>query len=101
MTSISVLKKNENVISIEIKGHTNYEDIGKDIVCASISSIVTTTVNAILRLDNESITYDVKDGYINLKILKHDKYTDILITNMLDLLKELSSDYPKNVKINI
>ena len=101
MTSIKVLKENEKVINIEIKGHTNYENIGKDIVCASISSIVTTTVNAIIRINEEAILYDIKDGYMNIQILNHDKYIDILITNMIDLLKELTNNYPKNVKINI
>lgn len=101
MTSIKVLKENEKVINIEIKGHTNYENIGKDIVCASISSIVTTTVNAIIRINEEAILYDIKDGYMNIQILNHDKYIDILITNMIDLLKELANNYPKNVKINI
>lgn len=101
MTNIKVLKENEKIINIEIKGHTNYEDSGKDIVCASISSIVTTTVNALVRIDEESIIYDVKDGFINIQILHHNKYIDILITNMLELLKDLASNYKKNVKINI
>ena len=29
---------------ITIKGHANYDDKGKDIVCASVSSIVITTL---------------------------------------------------------
>ena len=42
---------------IEIKGHSNYDDYGKDIVCASVSSIVITTINAIIEFDPESIYY--------------------------------------------
>ena len=38
---------------IEIKGHANYDDYGKDIVCASVSSIVITTINAII--DRKSV----------------------------------------------
>ena len=45
------IKKNH----IEIKGHAMYDDYGKDIVCASISSIAITTVNAILRLDEKAL----------------------------------------------
>ena len=37
--------------------HAMYDDFGKDIVCSSVSSIVITTVNAIERIDNESISY--------------------------------------------
>ena len=51
---IRVYKNNDKVI---IKGHANYADYGKDIVCASVSSIVITTVNGILEIDREAITY--------------------------------------------
>ena len=43
---------------IEIKGHAYYDDYGKDIVCASVSSIVITTINAIIEFDPESIYYE-------------------------------------------
>ena len=43
----------ENKDEIVISGHANYEDYGKDIVCASISSIAITTVNAIVEFDKE------------------------------------------------
>ena len=49
---------------IEIKGHANYDDYGKDIVCASVSSIVITTINAIIEFDPESIYYE----YLNNRI---------------------------------
>lgn len=101
MTSIKVLKENEKIVNVTINGHTNYDDYGKDIVCASVSTIATTTINAIIRINDKAIGYEVKDGFLNIKILLHDKYIDILLENMIDLFKTLSKDYPKNVKINI
>ena len=101
MTSIKVLKENEKIVNVTINGHTNYDDYGKDIVCASVSTIATTTINAIVRINENAIDYDVKDGFLNIKILHHDKYIDVLLENMIDLFKTLSNDYPKNVKINI
>ena len=86
--------------SITITGHANYDDFGKDIVCASVSSIAITTINAIKRFDKDNITYEEKDGYLNIKINKHGKEVDILITNMLDLFKELEIQYKNNIKIN-
>ena len=86
--------------SITIKGHANYDDFGKDIVCASVSSIAITTINAIKRFDNDSLTYEEKDGYLKIIIQKHTKELDILITNMLELFKELELQYKKNIKIN-
>ncbi len=95
-----MIKININKDHIEIKGHAKYDDYGKDIVCASVSTIVITTINALLRFDKDSIKYENKDGYISLDILKHSDVTDTLIINMVELLKELENNYKKNIKIN-
>lgn len=84
---------------IEIKGHAMFDYHGKDIVCAAISSIVITSVNGILRVDEKALEYDSKDGYIAIDVRKHDKVTDALIKNMIDLLKELENQYKKNIKV--
>ena len=79
MIKITVNYSNNLVSEIVIEGHSNYEVSGKDIVCASVSSIAITTINAIIRLDDKALTYQEKDGYLNLKILKHSNYIDTLI----------------------
>jgi len=84
---------------IKISGHALYDEFGKDIVCSAVSSIATTTVNAIIRFDENAVSYETKDG-LNIKILKETKETRILIDNMIALLEELEQDYPKNIKIN-
>ena len=90
------IKKNQ----IIIEGHSNYSEFGTDIVCASVSSISITTINALLKLDNKCIKYEEKDGFIKIDILKHNKYVDTLIENMIDLLKELEKQYKKNIQVN-
>ena len=84
---------------IEIKGHANYDDYGKDIVCASVSSIVITTINAIIEFDPESIYYEDLNNRILIEKLKDDDITNKLINNMIELLEELEKDYKKNIKI--
>ena len=92
---IKVLKDKKKV---EIKGHSDYDTLGKDIVCSAVSSIVITTINGIHSIDKESIKYKDNDG-IEIEVLKKDKVTLSLIDNMMFLLKELSLKYPKNIKI--
>ena len=86
------------VNKIKITGHALYSDYGRDIVCSAVSSIVITTVNGILKIDNSSIKVDEKDG-ISIEVLKNDKVTLSLLDNMIKLLKELNLKYPKNIKI--
>lgn len=93
---IRVYKNNDKII---IKGHANYADYGKDIVCASVSSIVITTVNGILEIDREAITYVEEKDILTIEIIKKDEVIIKLINNMINLLTELSDNYPKNIKI--
>ena len=44
------VKETDCIDKIEIKGHANYSLHGSDIVCASVSSIAITTVNAIINI---------------------------------------------------
>ena len=94
-----MIKVKINKDHIEIKGHAMYDAHGKDIVCASVSCIVITSVNAILKFNEETIKYEYKDGYVKIDVLKHTKETDIIILNMIELLEELEKQYSKNIKI--
>ena len=85
--------------SITVKGHALYDDYGKDIVCASVSSIVTTTVNGILSFNDNAINYEVSEGLVKIDILSKDETTKKLLDNMVSLLEDLSIDYPKNIKV--
>ncbi len=83
--------------TIKISGHANYANYGHDIVCSAVSSIVTTSINGILAF-KETIIIEEKESLL-IKIKEHDKITDTLIKNMINLLKEVERQYPKNVKI--
>ena len=93
MIKVSIKEK-----QIVIKGHANYDELGKDIVCASVSSMVITTVNAILRIDNEAIKYSDNDGVI-IDIIKDNEIVNKLIINLISLLEELKKQYPKYIEI--
>ena len=91
-----LIRYEENKITI--KGHANYSD-SLDIVCASCSSIMYTTVNAILRFNEKAINYNDDGNLVTIDIISKDNITETLIINMLSLFTELSSKYPKNIKI--
>ena len=90
-----MIKVLENII--EITGHSNYDTLGKDIVCSAVSSIVTTTINGIISIDEKAISYEYQNDTMAIVINKKDEITVKLINNMIDLLKSLSKDYPKNI----
>ena len=98
MITVLVKKKKNDITKVVIKGHAMYDDYGKDIVCAGVSSIATTTVNAILKIKKESIRLEESPD-LTISVLIRDKITESLLENMIELLYELTGSYPKNIKI--
>lgn len=92
------IKKCEDVITIS--GHAMYSN-KDDIVCASVSSIMYTTVNALLRFDRNSIDYKDDGEKVVIKINKNDDITNTLIINMLSLFNELALKYKKNINMEM
>lgn len=94
-----MIKVNITDKKITIKGHAGYDEYGRDIVCASASSIAITTINAILSFDSEAINYEEKKDELIINVLKNDKITKILINNMVSLFEELANQYEENIKV--
>ena len=68
MISVKVVKENSNVVKVSVLGHAMYDEYGKDIVCSACSSIVTTTVNGILSLNKESLSYFVSKKGMEIEV---------------------------------
>ena len=99
MIKVTVIKENSKYKKISILGHALYDDYGKDIVCSACSSIVTTTVNGILALNKGSLSYMVSKKGMTIDIKSQDETTQILIHNMISLLKELEGNYKENIEV--
>lgn len=99
MIKIKVEHDNDFISKIVITGHANYDDYGKDIVCASVSASVLTTINGIIALDNSILEVNNVLDKMTIKILKNEKNSQVLLNSMLSNLKSLVVEYPKNIKI--
>ena len=99
MINISYKKKDDHINYVKIEGHADYAEEGFDIVCASVSSIAITTVNAIIRIDEEALFYTEKDGLLEIGIVKFSDVIDKLMENMIVMFEELEKQYEDYVKI--
>ena len=99
MISVKIEKENGKYKKIKILGHAMYDDYGKDIVCSAASSIVTTTVNGILTLSQGSLTYLVGNKGMTIEVKTDDESTQLLLQNMINLLRELEKNYPANIEV--
>ena len=98
MIRVEINKKNNVIESIHCIGHAGYANYGKDIVCASFSTMIITTINAILEFDKDAISYtDTND--LEIINIKKDNITNGLLNNLVQMMKELKENYDKNINI--
>ena len=66
MIKVSTLYKEDIIKGFEITGHADYDEHGKDIVCAAVSILAYTTVNS---LDTYNYQIEFTDDQQTMKLL--------------------------------
>lgn len=101
MIKIQINKTNNKYSSLLVSGHSNYDEHGKDIVCAGVSAVVTGGLNALIIENKNKISYRVNDGYVNVDVLDIDDDKLQLIMDVIVVqLKTIEESYKKYVKIS-
>jgi hypothetical protein len=114
MNTITIRKKNNHYVSYEVSGHVEFSEYGTDIVCAGISALAQTTLNAlniVAGIDN--LIFEVEDdGYLycelpmgldEMQIVKSDtiintfeigirSFVEVYSNNINLLIEEVESD---------
>ena len=93
------VKYNDDFKNLKITGHANYAEYGEDIVCSSVSSIIQTSIN-LAHSFNENIKYSDDGNTIIILNNTNDENVLKVLNNMIDMLKELERQYPKNINIS-
>ena len=99
MIRINVDKENNQIKKITLEGHANYDEYGKDIVCAAVSATYLCTVNAILSLNKNSIQVNNNKAKQEIIVNTYDDTTNTLLKNMINCLESLEKQYPKNINL--
>lgn len=82
-----------------LKGHANFDNYGKDIVCAAVSSIITACANDIHTVNPNALDYTDDGNTLIVRVKEEDELCYKLLGNLKEMLITLSEDYPKNIKI--
>lgn len=99
--------QDRNIQGIEVSGHAGYDDSGKDIVCAAVSSQVISVENSIhqlLGIEMDTIVDEVEGGYLQLRLpeIKDSKKFDqvqLLFAHLYLAYDVLSQAYPDFIQV--
>jgi uncharacterized protein YsxB (DUF464 family) len=103
MTTVRLFYAGERIIAVEAKGHTGFDQSGRDIVCAAVSAIVQTALLALDKVAHAATEKTEREGYLRCKITSSDSKTldtsDIILKAMKVGLQDISSGYPSYIKL--
>lgn len=100
MIKIKINKTDNKYDSLEVSGHSNYDEHGKDIVCAGVSAVVVGGLNALTNENKNKVSCKVRDGYVNVDVLDlNDDKIQLIMDVIIIQLKSIEESYKKYIKI--
>lgn len=99
MITAVFFKSGNDLIGFEVAGHAGFDDFGKDIVCAGVSSAVMLTANAITEQFGISAEANADGEKISVRLSEADANGSRLILALEEHLKYFSSQYKGTIKI--
>ena len=98
MIKVKYSYKNSHYVSLNVKGHAEFSEKGKDLVCASVSSIMFGLMNALDELDKK-IEIEELDNEINITNTSKNSKADDYIELAIYQLKTLEQSFKKYVRV--
>jgi uncharacterized protein YsxB (DUF464 family) len=92
--------------SMEISGHAEYAEYGKDIVCAGVSALVETAVLGLENVVGIKPLVNKKQGFFILKLPdsmteEESKNAAIILETIFLGLEDIAKSYPLNIRTEI
>lgn len=102
MIKARFLKSQGKFVGFSINGHAGYAEHGKDIACASVTSAVQLTANAITELLQVKAKLDINENEIMLKLPQSQcGQSEVFLKALWLHLNLLAEDFEGTIKVTI
>lgn len=85
--------------TITILGHAGFAPHGHDIVCAGVSTLVQTLIQAVEELTEDEIQYDIQPGTAVIRYGNLSQQAQLLVDSFFLGIRSIAASYPNNVMI--
>lgn len=103
MISILFKKKNNELVSFFINGHSGYAEFNHDIICSAVSALSISIANGIIEIQKIEADVSMKDGFLSLSVDSKDhqdiKNCQVLLQTMLLGVKSIEKQYSDYIKV--
>ncbi len=90
---------NRQLTGFEISGHAMFAENGRDVVCAAVSSAAYMAANTLTEVIGAKAEATAEDGEMRVMLNQTNEQTEVVLRGLELHLKELSKQYPQNIKI--
>ena len=99
MIKVCLNQKDNQILSIEIKGHANSTTEMMDLVCAEVSAVSVGILNAIENLCEDSCTIKMKSGYVSIEIRSDSDTLQTILKTLVIQLETIIKTNKKYIKM--
>ena len=105
MTKVEVFRNEGRIVGYKATGHSDYAEYGEDIVCAALSMALQLPLGGMQDILGIYPRFDIdSDGYLNVDLRNMNvgdkqRELNVLLESMVLMIRNLSKDYPKNIKL--
>lgn len=102
MIKVNIFKKSNQITKVTIQGHADFQEYGKDLICAGVSAVATGICNTIAKkgyLDKKMCSIQLKNGNIVIEVLESDETIQVILETLDISLQSFEEDYHQFIKI--
>lgn len=103
MTEVKVFSRSGNICGVVMSGHTGYDEYGKDIVCAALSTLIQTLETGLAEvLSIKGVRSETREdeGYVSIDWDEPENpMAGIIADTVVRVLGSIEKSYPSYVKL--
>lgn len=84
---------------IDVCGHANYAEAGKDIVCAGVTALIQTLIKSVGDLTEDKIEYEISPGRADIHYGDLSEVGKLLVDSFFIGICMIAYEYPDYVRI--
>lgn len=84
---------------IEVRGHANYAEAGKDIVCAGVTALIQTLIKSADDLTEDKIEYEISPGRADIHYRNLSDAGRLLVDSFFIGVCAIADEFPDHVRI--
>mgnify|MGYP001859564721 FL=1 len=84
---------------VTVSGHANYAGVGKDIICAGVTSLTQTLIKSMNDLTEDKIEYEMSPGRADIKYRDLSEAGKLLVDSFFIGICLIADEFPEHVRI--